>query len=557
MAKPEIPGCKIISVLGEGGMSTVYLGVQEKLERKVAIKVLEPAFLKNKLTAARFEREAKTAAMLSHSNIIQIFDTDKAGDYFYIVMEYLEKSLKDQMKINPGGRMPPGKALDIIENIMKALDYAHFRGVFHRDIKPDNIMFRQDDTPVLVDFGIARVFESKDELTKSGVSMGTSYYMSPEQCRALLDIDGRSDIYSLGVILYEMLAGQKPYEGKTQVSIVLKHIQDPVPQLPDELSQYQPLIDRMMAKDRDERLSTAPQFLEVRKKISAAHQETRTQPEDLSPTPVEKPYPTQPIQYYPSSQGETAAVTTPEKPIKDKEVPIVNRYFNILDKKLRAFKLKPFMGKLKNKCGELIEATKENFGPFGKKIQDKVRSLKKTPSQKKWALRIVFVILFILIFISVFRPGFKKNTQKTKAETQINQIYTRPFLTELFKQASGYVKFLHDLYNKKDFNNIEKALALVRGLKEKKTTPGLNDLEKKLTDRKIQLEKEFEESFAAAKDCFEKKDYAKARDHILRAREIKEPPMLISLESDIEREYEKVKNMAKKQIKKKGTNRKP
>ena len=264
---PGIPGYKILSKLNTGGMAAVYLGIQEKLNRKVAIKILEPFLLKAKETAARFEQEAKTAASLSHSNIIQIHDTGKIDDYHYIVMEYLEESLRDKMNLNPKGTMHPEIALDIIDNLMNALDYAHFRGIYHRDIKPENIMFKQDSTPVLVDFGIARVFDSYDELTGTGICMGTVDYMSPEQCQFPETVDGRSDIYSLGVVLYEMLTGKRPYKGKSYLAVVLKHIDAPVPRLPHKLDRYQPLIDKMMEKDREKRISSGPEFNHLLDKI--------------------------------------------------------------------------------------------------------------------------------------------------------------------------------------------------------------------------------------------------------------------------------------------------
>jgi len=265
---PEIPGCKITSVLGKGGMATVYLGIQEELNRKVAIKVVETSLMDNEKIASRFDKEAKTAASLSHSNIIQIFDNGQFGDHHYIVMEYLEESLKEQMKRVPQNKFKPGIALDIVKELMKALDSAHLNGVYHRDIKPENIMFRKDSTPVLVDFGIARVFDSQDQLTVSGMTIGTVYYMSPELCKAKSKVDGRSDIYSLGVILFEMLTGKKPYKGETAISTALQHIEKPVPRLPRGLSHYQPLIEKMMAKNKEKRFSSAPQYAKLRKKIS-------------------------------------------------------------------------------------------------------------------------------------------------------------------------------------------------------------------------------------------------------------------------------------------------
>jgi len=264
---PDIPGYKILSELSRGGIARVYLGVQEKLNRKVAVKVLKPFYLKDKVTAERFKREAKTAAVLTHSNIVQIYDTGETGEYHYIVMEYLEESLRERMKLAPDGKMNPEVALNIIEELIKALDYAHFRGVYHRDIKPENIMFRHDSTPVLVDFGIARVYDASLQMTGSDVIIGTVYYMSPEQCNAENDVDGRSDIYSLGVVLYEMFTGVKPYNKGGIVSILQQHIEKPVPRLPENLNHYQLLIDKMMAKDREKRLSSAPHFALVLDRI--------------------------------------------------------------------------------------------------------------------------------------------------------------------------------------------------------------------------------------------------------------------------------------------------
>lgn len=266
---PDIPGYRLLGVLSDGGIARVYLGIQEKLNRKVAVKVLNPFFLTDKDTAARFKKEAKTAAMLAHSNIVHIYDTGEIGDYQYIVMEYLEESLRERMKLEHQRKMKPEIALQIVENIIKALDYAHFRGVYHRDIKPENIMFRQDSTPVLVDFGIAHVYDSSVQLTGTEVIMGTVYYMSPEQCNASPEIDGRSDIYSLGVVLYEILTGTKPYKGGGLISILQQHIEKPVPALPEDLAVYQPLINAMMAKDRTKRISSGPQFAMLLEKIKS------------------------------------------------------------------------------------------------------------------------------------------------------------------------------------------------------------------------------------------------------------------------------------------------
>ncbi|MCP5105496.1 MAG: serine/threonine protein kinase, partial [bacterium] len=233
------------------------------------IKILNPFFLKDKDTSHRFKIEAKTAAGLTHSNIVQIYDTGEIDSYHYIIMEYLQESLRERMQLEHHRKMPAKIALDTVEEIIKALDYAHFKGVYHRDIKPENIMFRQDSTPVLVDFGIARVYDSSVQITGNDMIIGTLYYMSPEQCNAEPVIDGRADIYSLGVVLFEMLAGVKPYASKGLVPLLHEHIEKPVPDLPKDVRQYQTLINKMMAKDKQYRLSSAPEFAQLLDKIKS------------------------------------------------------------------------------------------------------------------------------------------------------------------------------------------------------------------------------------------------------------------------------------------------
>ncbi len=255
---PQIPGYQVIKKLGQGGMADVYPGIQEKLQRQVAIKVMVPLLFRDEQFSKRFIKEAQTAAQLNHPNIITIHDVGETGDSYYIVMEYLEESLSQRLKQR--GFFPPREALEVVRMIACALDYAHKKGFIHRDIKPDNIMFRADGTAVLVDFGIARAMDSTTHLTRTGMSIGTPHYMSPEQCKGE-KIDGRSDIYSLGVQLYEIITGEVPYKAENTAGIIIKHIQDPIPRLPDRLSRYQPLIDKMMAKERDKRFQGGEELI--------------------------------------------------------------------------------------------------------------------------------------------------------------------------------------------------------------------------------------------------------------------------------------------------------
>ncbi len=258
---PLIQGYRIERELGAGGMANVYLGVQEKLEREVAIKVLDPVLLRDPNFARRFMKEAQTAAKLVHPGIVTVHDVGQSGMHYYMVMEYLDGgSLKDL--IHPGP-VPPEQALDIVRRVATALQYAHVEGYVHRDIKPDNIMFRKDGTPVITDFGIARAVDSTTKLTKTGMSIGTPHYMSPEQARGQGGVDARTDIYSLGIVLFEMLTGKVPYEADNTVGIVIKHLQDPLPQLPLNLKRYQGLLDGMLAKDPAHRVQSGSKVCEL------------------------------------------------------------------------------------------------------------------------------------------------------------------------------------------------------------------------------------------------------------------------------------------------------
>ena len=241
-ADQRIPGYRIVRLLGRGGMATVYLAVQESLGRDVALKLLAPELADDPIAAERFIREARTAAHLEHRHIVGVHDVGKHEGQPYLSMEYMPR---DSIA---GGAMPPAEALQVVREIALALDHAHRQGVVHRDVKPDNILRRNDGSCALADFGIARTTEPGLALTQDGMTVGTPHYMSPEQVQGQR-LDGRSDLYSLGVVLYQLLTGELPFRGTDGWNIGVQHISAPRPRLPPDLQRFQPLVDALLAKD--------------------------------------------------------------------------------------------------------------------------------------------------------------------------------------------------------------------------------------------------------------------------------------------------------------------
>ncbi len=253
----EVPGYTIKRTIGQGGMATAHLAIQHSLQREVVLKTMNTRDQESADFLERFLNEGRIVASLRHPNIITIYDIGQAGRYVYIAMEYVEGGdLKHRIQES----IAPKTAISIIVDIAQALEYAHGHGIIHRDVKPANILFRGDGTPLLSDFGIAKQVSADAELTSTGTILGSPFYMSPEQSEGFV-VDGRTDIYSLGVILYEMLTGERPYTGDTAIKVIMHHIQSPLPKLPKTLSEYQPLLDRMMAKDRRKRLRNAGQLV--------------------------------------------------------------------------------------------------------------------------------------------------------------------------------------------------------------------------------------------------------------------------------------------------------
>ncbi len=268
----EIDGYTIQKTLGIGGMSTVYLAIQDSLARPCALKVMSSALTKGDSFTHRFKLEGRTIARLQHANIVNIYDIATNDDCCYIAMEYLpgatlHERLHDDLSLS--------EVLSIIKQVARALGFAHEHNIVHRDIKPANIMFRRDGTVVLTDFGIAKhLSEETAALTGTGSLIGTPAYMSPEQIQ-VGTLTGRSDLYSLGVVFYETLIGVQPYVASNPIAVAFMHVNQPIPTLPESIGFLQGLLNTVLAKEPVDRFQNAADLIAAIEKIEREHDTER------------------------------------------------------------------------------------------------------------------------------------------------------------------------------------------------------------------------------------------------------------------------------------------
>jgi serine/threonine protein kinase len=275
--------------IGAGGMATVYRAYDARLEREVAIKVLPAQHALTPGFKERFLLEAKAIALLNHPHILPIYDFDFEGDLSYIVMRYASGgTLRDRLNRQS---IPTAEAVEIIRQVAIALDYAHGRGVVHRDVKPGNILFDENSYVFLSDFGLAKIVGGSAELTTSGAIVGTPAYLSPEQAQGY-EVDHRSDIYSLGIVLFEMVVGQTPYQAETPMAVLLKHIQEPVPSprlFKSDLSQaVEQVILKALNKNPHDRYQTAGEMAQSLKEAAVFLSDPDVTPVIL-PRPITEP----------------------------------------------------------------------------------------------------------------------------------------------------------------------------------------------------------------------------------------------------------------------------
>ena len=263
----HIKGHKLVRQIATGSISSVYLSESADVNGLVVLKVLRriPDDSEGKNAFERFIQEYEVISRIDHPNIVKIFGLGVADDHAFIAMEYFPAG---DLKTRIRSQLDPQQALKYLTQMASALQAIHSVGVLHRDLKPANVMLRSNDTLALIDFGLAKQMRLDAELTDTGEIFGTPYYMSPEQGHAE-SVDERGDIYSLGVIFHEMLTGQKPYIAASPMAVIYKHSHASLPELPNSLRVFQPLIDTMMAKEPQDRCQSAEELLALVKRALA------------------------------------------------------------------------------------------------------------------------------------------------------------------------------------------------------------------------------------------------------------------------------------------------
>ena len=256
-SRVRIPGIRVLHLIGEGGMSRVYLASRERDDEPLVVKVLRSEVTSDRRSLARFLEEYALVERIQSRHVARVYSHGTSEEHAYLVMEFFDGG--DLMKRLGGKALAPVECLRLFRELMMALGDIHEKGILHRDLKPQNLMFRGDGSLAVVDFGIAKHIDAAD-MTGQGEVLGTPRYMSPEQVQGKA-LDLRTDIYSAGVLLYQMLTGKHLFDGSSAVEVALHHLNTPPPALPDELAPYQRLLDKLVEKDRDARFRNADEVL--------------------------------------------------------------------------------------------------------------------------------------------------------------------------------------------------------------------------------------------------------------------------------------------------------
>lgn len=293
---------RIVRSLGSGGMADVYEAQDDHLDRTVALKILPIEYCRNPQLVQRFQKEVRAAAKLNHRNIVTVFEVGQQDSWHYFSMRLLTGG-DLRRRIEEG--LTPIEGLAILREVADAFAHAHARGFVHRDVKPENIMFDEQGFPVLTDFGIAKALDANTHMTRTGMTMGTPRYLSPEQASGK-PVDARADLYSLGIILHEMLTGRPPYDAEESMAVIFKHVTEPIPVLPPDFARYQPLLEKLMAKDANQRIGSATELIQAidaivprtpTGEIKQSHLRTAENPlvaKLMTPSPLRTPAPRTP-----------------------------------------------------------------------------------------------------------------------------------------------------------------------------------------------------------------------------------------------------------------------
>ena len=301
---------RITRALGSGGMADVYEAHDENLERTVALKVLPIEYCRNPQLVARFQKEVRAAAKLNHRNIVTVYEVGAQDSYHFFSMRLLTGG-DLRKRIEQG--LTPVESLAILRELADAFAHAHARNFVHRDVKPENVMFDEQGFPVLTDFGIAKALDANTHMTRTGMTMGTPRYLSPEQASGK-GVDARADLYSLGVMFFEMLTGRPPYDAEESMAVIFKHVTEPIPTLPPDFLRYQPLLEKLMAKDPAKRVQSAAELIReidaiVPRQPTAELKQSQVRTAEnpliaqlMTPSPLRTPAPTTPRPVTPPPQ---------------------------------------------------------------------------------------------------------------------------------------------------------------------------------------------------------------------------------------------------------------